>query len=134
MQHFPKNCFHFPESSVKFASSTKNEVRKFGEVRSSSSTEILICNPGLGPPPAEDRARADPHARWPPRDLRQRLRQEEPTATPFPLEITIKLRFLQIVRLQASCLFQYCSLYHIYVEFNGCLLVFLTRMKNLENG
>ena len=46
MQHFPKNCFHFPESSVKFASSTKNEVRKFGEVRSSSSTEILICNPG----------------------------------------------------------------------------------------
>ena len=47
MQHFPKNCFHFPESSVKFASSTKNEVRKFGEVRSSSSTEILICNPGL---------------------------------------------------------------------------------------
>ena len=47
MQHFPKNCFHFPESSVKFASSTKNEVRKFGEVRSSSSTEILICNPGI---------------------------------------------------------------------------------------
>ena len=45
MQHFPKNCFHFPESSVKFAISTKNEVLKFGEVRSSSSTEILICNP-----------------------------------------------------------------------------------------
>ena len=46
MQHFPKNCFHFPESSVKFASSTKNEVLKFGEVRSSSSTQILICNQG----------------------------------------------------------------------------------------
>ena len=49
MQHFPKKCFHFPESSVKFASSTKkgekNEVGKFGEVRSSSSTEILYCNP-----------------------------------------------------------------------------------------
>ena len=43
MQHFPKNCFHFPESSVKFASSTKNEVRKFGEVRSSSSLKSLFA-------------------------------------------------------------------------------------------
>ena len=45
MQHFPENCCHVPESSMKFSSSTKNEVRKFGEVRRSSSTQILICNP-----------------------------------------------------------------------------------------
>ena len=31
---------------MKFASSTENEVLKFGEVQSSSSTQILICNPG----------------------------------------------------------------------------------------
>ena len=75
MQHFPKNCFHFPESSVKFASSTKNEVRKFGEVRSSSSTEILICNPGDHEAPRV--LRADE-----PRDQGQEERQGVPVHVP----------------------------------------------------